>query len=128
MVEKIEVLYIRPNQIPKEITIFNTLGNKQKLVKGKIEVSYLANDEEVCLICNEEGKINGSLPNRDIGHDIIYGDFLIVGDDYINGDFISLTKEQLKKYKTMFDEKSIIKTQSKVNARELVRKIIIKKK
>ncbi|MDD2518400.1 MAG: DUF3846 domain-containing protein [Bacilli bacterium] len=120
MVEKIKVLFVAPEEEPKEMTILNTLKTKQKLVKGRIEVCYILEDNEICLICNEEGKLNGSLPNRDIGYDVIYGNFIIVGDDYVNGDFISLTPEQIKKYKNYFNKESIQKTKNRVNAKQLV--------
>ena len=86
---RIDVLLVCPNEIPKAISIPNTLKAKQKLVGGLIEVCYLEDNTEVCLICNGEGKMNGSLPNRDIGYDIVFGNFLVVGDDYKNGDFKS---------------------------------------
>ncbi len=54
--------------------------------------------------------------NRDIGYDIIAGTFIIVGDDYENGDFKSLTKEQVEKYKNRFNEKSITETENKITA------------
>ena len=81
-----------------------------------IECAYLPNDEEVVIICNEEGKINGLQLNRDIGHDIIAGPFLIVGDDYENGDFKSLTDEQIMKYKIKFGKNSILQTENKINS------------
>ena len=54
--------------------------------------------------------------NRDIGHDIIAGPFLILGDDYENGDFKSLTDDQILRYKMRFDKNSIIETENKINA------------
>jgi hypothetical protein len=54
--------------------------------------------------------------NRDIGHDIIAGPFLILGDDYENGDFKSLSEDQLLKYKMRFDKNSIIQTENKITA------------
>lgn len=113
-ISRIEVILVRPNELPELISIPNTLESKQKQVEGCIEVTYLLDDDKVCLICNEEGKMNGSLPNRDIGHDIIYGNFLIAGDDYKNGDFISLTKEQIDKYRKRFNVDSIIKTNDRI--------------
>jgi len=41
--------------------------------------------------------------------------FLIVGDDYENGDFKSLTDEQILKYKMRFDKNSIVLTENKIN-------------
>lgn len=107
---KIKGLLVKPNEIPEEIEIENTLEAKQKIVGGYIEQAYLPNDDSVVLICNEEGKISGMPLNRYIGHDIIAGPFLIVGDDYENGEYISLTEQQIKKYKEVFNEKSIEET------------------
>ena len=122
MEEKIKCLLIKPYELPKLIEIENTLKAKQKIVGGYIEVVYLQNDNDVLLICNEEGKINGLKLNRDIGYDIIAGPFLVVGNDYENGDFKSLTEEQIIKYKIRFDENSIIQTENKITAILLNRK------
>ena len=114
--EKIVGLLVKPYELPEKIEIENTLEAKQHLVGGYIECVYLPNDESVVLICNEEGKINGMKLNRDIGHDIIAGPFLILGDDYENGDFKSLTDDQILRYKMRFDKNSIIETENKINA------------
>ncbi len=112
----IKGLLVKPYELPEEIELDNTLEAKQKLVEGYIECVYLPNDESVVLICNEEGKINGMKLNRDIGHDIIAGPFLILGDDYENGDFKSLSEDQILKYKMRFDKNSIIQTENKITA------------
>ena len=112
--EKIKGLLVEPYKLPKEIEINNTLEEKQHLVGGYIECVYPTNDDSVVFICNEEGKMNGLPLNRDIGYDIIAGTFLIVGDDYENGDFKSLTEEQILKYKIRFDENSIKQTENKI--------------
>ena len=115
MLEKrIKCLLVEPYELPKEIEIDNTLEAKQKLVGGWIEQAFLPKDDSVVLICNEEGKINGMKPNRDIGHDIIFGPFLIVGNDYENGGYKSLTSEQILNYKIRFDKHSIVQTENKV--------------
>ncbi len=108
-------LLVKPNKLPEEIEIDNTLEAKQHLVGGYIECVYPQNDDNVVFICNEEGKMNGMKLNRDIGYDVIAGPFLILGDDYENGDFKSLTDNQVNKYKTRFDKSSIIKTKKKIN-------------
>ena len=112
--EKIKCLLVKPYELPKEIEIDNTLEAKQKLVGGYIEQVFLPKDDSVVLICNEEGKINGMKPNRDIGHDIIFGPFLIVGNDYENGGYKSLTSEQILNYKIRFDKHSIVQTENRV--------------
>lgn len=112
--DKIKCLLVKPYELPKEIEIDNTLEEKQKLVGGYIEQAFLPKDDSVVLICNEEGKINGMKPNRDIGHDIIFGPFLIVGNDYENGGYKSLTSEQILNYKIRFDKHSIVQTENRV--------------
>ncbi len=112
--EKIKCLLVKPYELPKEIEIDNTLEAKQKLVGGWIEQAFIPKDESIVLICNEEGKINGMKPNRDIGHDIIFGPFLIVGNDFENGGYKSLTDEQILNYKIRFDKHSIVQTENKV--------------
>ena len=112
--EKIKCLLVKPYELPEEIEIDNTLEAKQLLVGGYIECVYPEKDDGVVFICNEEGKINGMKPNRDIGHDIIFGPFLIVGNDYENGGYKSLTSEQILNYKIRFDKHSIVQTENRV--------------
>ena len=112
--EKIKCLLVKPYELPEEIEIDNTLEAKQKLVGGYIEQVFLPKDDSVVLICNEEGKINGMKPNRDIGHDIIFGPFLIVGNDFENGGYKSLTEQQVLNYKIRFDKHSIVQTENRV--------------
>ena len=107
-------LLVEPYKLPKEIEIENTLNNLQSLVGGYIECVYLPKDSDVILICNDEGKINNMPLNRDIGYDIIAGPFFIVGNDYENADFKSLTDEQILKYKIRFDRNSIKETENKI--------------
>lgn len=116
MEEKLRCLLVEPNKLPKEIEIDNTLEAKQHLVGGYIECVYTLNDNSVVFICNEEGKINGMPLNRDIGHDIIAGPFLIVGDDYENGEIISLNENQILRYKMMFDKNSTSQTKNIITA------------
>ena len=108
---KIKCLLVEPYKLPKEIEIDNTLEAKQKIVDGLIECVYF---NDVMIICNEEGKINGMIPNRDIGSDIVFGPFLIVGDDYEKGEFKSLTEKQILDNKIRFDENSIVRTENKI--------------
>ena len=115
MQRDLNLLLVKPNELPKKITIKNTLKEKQKLVDGLIEYVYLPNCNDVVLICNEEGKLLGLPPNRDIEYDIVCGDFLIVGDDPEIGEDRSLTDKQITKYSKMFDELSIEKTNERIN-------------
>lgn len=109
----IKALKVEPNKLPEEIIVQNTLKAKQDVVGGDIEYAYLENDESIAIICNECGKLDGLPYNRDIGHDIIAGTFLIVRDED-TGEDRSLLDEQIKKYRKRFDEKSIIDTNTKI--------------
>lgn len=112
--EKIKILVVEPDKLPFEKEISNKLEEYQKVVGGYIECVTLNNSDSVILVCNEEGKVDGLPLNRDIGYDIIAGTFFVVGDDYENGEFVSLTDDQIKKYKEKFDEKSIRETREKI--------------
>ena len=114
MERKIKVLLVEPDKLPREITISNTLKDKQKCVNGRIEYFYMEDYKDVVFICNEESKLNGMKPNRDMKYDIIFGPFLIVGDDKNIGEDMSLKKEQIEKYMKIFDKKSIEKTNDKI--------------
>ena len=112
----IDVLIVEPNKLPYKKTIKNDLETKQKIVGGLIEVTSILDDDDVALICNEEGKVYGLPLNRDIGYDIIAGTFIIAGEVDEEGKFTSLTEEQIERYKKRFDEKSITETENKVTA------------
>ncbi len=114
MQRKLRALLVKENELPKEVEIPNNLSSLQKMVDGLIEYYYMPDIEDAVIICNEEGKINGMGPNREVGREVIYGPFLIVGDDPDMGENRSLTEEQITKFKEMFNEKSIEKTYEKI--------------
>ena len=120
MQRNIKVLVVEPNKLPYEKIIKNTLQEKQEVVGGLIEYTYMLDDDSVALVCNEEGKLMGLELNRDIGYDVIAGPFFIVGYDD-SGEDRSLTDEQLEKYKNRFGKESIEKT------KEIVSKIILER-
>lgn len=92
--EKIKALLVKPNELPLEIELHNTLKTKEKLVGGLIEVACLNNTkDDICLISNENAKIENLPINRFLGNQFIYGDFLVFGDAYETGDFKYLEKE-----------------------------------
>ena len=105
---RIDVLYIEPGKYPKTITINDTLEEMQHLVGGYIE-EYSPFDDDVSIVCNDEGKLHGLPLNRavydpDKGDliDIIAGSFFIVGTPPDAESFQSLTQEQQMKYSKMF--------------------------
>lgn len=63
--DKISVLLVEPGKTPKVIQIPNTLEAMQKLVNGYIEV-FRPFGNDIAIICNKEGKINGCQFNRAI--------------------------------------------------------------
>ena len=89
---KIRILIVEPDKEPYKKKIPHTLKDMQKVVGGLIEIVELEYNVE--LICNEEGKIYNLPMNRAIQNDIIAGQH--------NGETISLSKKQIKKYKKMF--------------------------
>ena len=72
--------------------IDNTLEIFKKLVGGYIEVVRM--DEDILIICNEEGKLQGLPPNFTIGRDFIAGTAVFVSFDG-KEDFTSLTDFQI---------------------------------
>lgn len=101
----IKVLKVEPDKVPQLIEMENKLEAMQALVRGYIEVYPLADD--VAIVCNEEGKINGMELNRPIYHngkivEIIAGTFFIAGDDISTGELVSLTDEQVAQYLKQF--------------------------
>ena len=103
----IKVLKVEPDKAPELIEMPNELEAMQAIVGGYIEVCPIA--EGVAIVCNEEGKMNGMALNRPIYHggkivDIIAGTFFIAGDDISIGEFVSLTEEQIAKYKKQFKD------------------------
>lgn len=105
LTHKIRVVMVEPGRLAKEEVLNTDLINLQRAVGGYIE-TYYPFDEEVCIVCNEEGKLNGMPLNRAIYGDnkeiidIIAGPFFIC--DSRDPDFGSLSDEQIKKYTKMF--------------------------
>ena len=95
------VLIVEPHKVPYERDIENELHYMQDVVRGLIELVGL--DEETTMVCNEEGKLIGLEGNRRVGRDIIAGTFFICGFND-EGEFCSLTDEQVEKYKGRFQE------------------------
>lgn len=100
---KMRVLYKKVGENPVVKIIEASLKAKQELVGGLIEVVPY---EDVLIICNEEGKILNMPPNVVFDYDYIAGDFFVIGDDYKNGDFKSLTKEEIEYYKKDLEKRA----------------------
>ena len=105
--EKISVILIEPDKYPKVIEIEDTLEAMQETVGGYIE-EYMPFDDEVAIVCNEEGKMNGAELNRAIYSndkeilDIIAGKFFIAYAPIESESFLSMPKDLMKKYEEKF--------------------------
>ena len=80
----------------------------QEVVGGDIE-EYMPFEDEVAIICNEEGKVQGLPPNRAIYgessremQDIICGKFFIVHAPFDSEKFQSLPPALAEKYREKF--------------------------
>lgn len=113
MAKKIKVVLVEPNKKAVVAEIGASIKDMQAAVGGLIQVIYPF-EEEVALICNEEGKLLQLPANRGVRmdgeediFDIICGTFFIAG---CNGEkFGSLSEKQITKYqhKYLFPEKFI---------------------
>ena len=111
----IEVVKISPLKQAEIVKISNTLEGLQQAVSieapyvGLIEIIQPDNEEDwqICLLCNEEGKILNLPPNRRVGNDIICGTFYITSQDRF-GNLASLNETQKQKYLKRFSEPEFI--------------------
>lgn len=107
MNEKITVLLVEPGKYPKPIEIEDTLEAMQEVVGGDIE-EYMPFDDEVAIICNEKGKMNGSELNRAVYSkdkqilDVIAGKFFVAYAPFESESFLSMPKDLMKKYEDKF--------------------------
>ena len=98
----IQVVLVEPGKLARIAEIGTTLDAMQRTVGGSIE-AYYPFEEQVCIVCNDEGKINGLPLNRAIRDaetheivDAIAGTFFIC--DCSGKSLDSLSKEQQKRY------------------------------
>lgn len=105
-----KVLVVEP-QKPCRVQEIESLPDMQQLVGGDIEAVYPF-QEPVALACNSEGKLLGLPMNRPLldkdylPHDIIRGTFFVAGLG--QEEFISLTDEQIQRYKSLYDNMQIL--------------------
>lgn len=105
--QKISVILVEQGRYPKLIEIEDTLEAMQSLVEGDIE-EYMPFDDEVAIICNEEGKMRGLPLNRAVYVDnkemvdIIAGKFFICYAPIESEKFLSIPKELARKYEEKF--------------------------
>lgn len=106
--DTITVLLIEPEKKPRLVEIGSSLEAMQAVVGGDIE-EYMPYEDEVAIICNEEGKMNGLPLNRAVydeqSHemiDIVAGTFFIAYAPIESEKFLSMPKEMADKYAKRF--------------------------
>lgn len=95
-----KVVMVEPGQYARAAEIGDDLKSLQAAVGGLIDCAYPW-PEKVCIVCNDEGLINGMPMNRMVeGYSGLAGPFFVCG---IDGEhFCSLTDEQVEKYQKLF--------------------------
>ena len=116
----LRVVLVEPGKAARVAEIDGSLEGMQKTVSGYIQAVYPF-EETVCLVCNEEGKLQGLPLNRALRdekgeiYDIVAGKFFICGLG--EEDFASLPKELQKKYEDKFRQpEAFLKMGSKIKA------------
>ena len=105
--EKISVVLVEPGKYPRLVEIEDKLEAMQSIVEGDIE-EYMPFEDEVAIVCNDEGKIKGLPLNRAIYSedkemvDIIAGKFFICYAPVESERFLSMPKDLARKYETKF--------------------------
>lgn len=105
--DTINVIYVEPGKTARTIEMKDELSEMQKLVGGLIE-EYMPFADDVAIICNDEGKMNGMPLNRAIyledGQmaDIIAGPFFIAYAPVESEKFLSMPEELEEKYTEKF--------------------------
>lgn len=105
MEKTIQIVKVKPMDNARIAEIDHTLEAMQELVGGYIEAIPI--DDEVVIVCNEEGKLHGLQPNRGLYYDgeladILFGTFFICAAPLDKGEFASLTDEQAEYYAAWF--------------------------
>ena len=103
----IDVILVEPGEEAKMITMGDDLEAMQGIVGGLIE-EYMPYEDEVALVCNDEGKMIGMPPNRAIKDadgtvmDIIAGPFFVAYAPIESERFLSMPDDLQEKYLEIF--------------------------
>ena len=104
----LDVLLVKPNEHPQNVSIGAELKDLQEAVGGSIGASYPFADDPVAIVYNDDAKLMGLPLNRALWdedglmYDVIAGTFLVVGLG--EEDFVSLSPELAQKYEEHFHQ------------------------
>ena len=105
MAEKIKVLLVEPLEEPRVVEIEHTLDGMRDAVGGWISAIFPF-DDPVAIVCDDEAKLKGCMPNRVLvdgagdPYDVICGPFFLCG---VGGeDFASISDGLAEKYMEVF--------------------------
>ncbi len=99
--EMIRALRAEPGKEARIVHLPTDLAALQRAVGGNVEPFFPFPDEDICGLCNDEGKLNGMFPNRTLKDDegkiwdVVFGPVIFCGLG--REDFVSLTDDQIKK-------------------------------
>lgn len=101
------ILVVEPEHRPEVREIDGSLRSMQEIVGGLIQ-ALAPFDEPLALVCNDEAKLMNLPANRGLRdedgklYDIICGTFFLCGTPVDSDHFVSLTPEQIERYRERF--------------------------
>lgn len=105
-----KVLIVEPKKVPVVREIEDNLKSYQEIVGGYIQAIYpFADEPEVALICNDEGKLMNLPMNRALKdengniYDVMAGTFFLCGARADEDHFSGLTEEQIRKFTAYYE-------------------------
>ena len=107
-----KVIIVKPFTQPYTKEIKGDLRSMQEIVGGYIEAVYPF-DDEVALVCNEEGKLCNLTPNRYLLNrnngvcDFICGDFFLCSAPADSESFESMPDNLIDRYITKFSTRGV---------------------
>ena len=108
------IIVVEPFKERYVTNIERTLDNMQRLVGGYIQAVYPFDDEEIALVCNEEGKLQDLTPNRILFNeygkpvDMIVGTFFLCSAPFDSENFEDIPAELIDKYIKKFSFKELL--------------------